>query len=278
MTKSFVREKRIEAGPLVEITLFQRTIVQELRCKEPRKRRKPISRPAQMNWNDQRSKKYAKYLIYANFCKGDYYLTFTYHTDHLPKTPDDAKKDQENYLRKMKRRYKKANIEFKYMWFTSFQFDDDTGYIKRIHHHVLINAGIGRDEAEQCWSKGSGKKREYLGRTQARIIQPGMNGLEDLAVYLTAQEKWENRQWKKGQKRWSSSKNLVKPFETKNDHKWSKRKLERVGRDENEREEIILKMFPNHILIGDIVSREYDDSGWHVQATLLKIDNHERSG
>nr|WP_232846025.1 hypothetical protein [Enterococcus innesii] len=42
MKKSFVRERRVEAGPYKEIRLYSRTIEQERKCREPRGRRKKL--------------------------------------------------------------------------------------------------------------------------------------------------------------------------------------------------------------------------------------------
>lgn len=271
MRKSFVREKRVEAGPYKHISIYARTLNQELKCKEKgRVRKRPISRPGQLSWNNKKSRKYAAWLIYENFGKDDYYLTFTYSNEQLPKTPDDAIKHQRNTLDKLNRLYKKNDKELKYIWFTSYQFNDDTGYIKRIHHHAIINGGVNRDDVESCWSIG--RKRVPLGRTQARLVQPGINGLQELANYLTNQEQWENRQWKKSKKRWSRSRNLKKPTETINDSYWSIRKLEKVGLSTDAGEEILLKRFPNHRLLSEPKIKHIKESGWYIEVELLKFE------
>lgn len=279
MRKSFVREKRVYAGAsFMEVSLFTRTAEQEKYAKGVngnRKRKKKVSRPAQNNLNQRNSKRYAKLLVYTNFSRNDYYLTFTYDEKHLPKTPAEAKKHQDNTVKKLQRLYKKNNKELKYMWFTSYQYNDDTGYIQRIHHHVLINGGINRDDVEDCWSLGRGKKKERMGRTQARRVQPGENGIDELINYLTGQEKWENRQWKKGQKRYSASQNLIKPSETKNDYKWSLKKLEAIGNSNDAGEEMILKRFPGYRIVNDPKPKHYDELGWYVQYELMKIKDWE---
>lgn len=277
MTRSFVREKKTVAGSYMEVDLYLRTWQQEMKCKEPRGRRRKLTRPAQRNWNDKKSKKYAKLLIYTNFGENDYYLTLTYDSKHLPKIPAEAKRQQDNVLKKLKRLYQKHGVEMKYMWFTEYQFDDDEGFIKRIHHHVIINSGVSRDEVERCWSVGRGKSFEMLGRTQARLIQPNEYGLEELANYVTSQEKHENGRWKKGQRRWSSSQNLEKPYETKNDYKWSQRKLAAVGMATDTGEELFLNQYPEYRVLGDIHAVYFDDSGWHVHVALMKNDKRSDS-
>lgn len=271
--RSFVREKTIHAGDYKELSLYVRTSEQEKANRRSRKRKKKISRPAQRNLNDKNSKQYAKWLLYSNFTEKDYYLTLTYKSKYLPATPDDAKKVIDNFLSKLRRLYKKTNEVLKYMWFTEFQYDDDTGYVKRLHHHVVINRGPSRDSIEECWSVGRGKKKEKLGRTRADLIQMSESGgIHDLAMYLTNQEKHKNGRWKKGQKRWSSSKNLVKPYETKNDHKYSLRKFEKIATSTDAGEEIILQNHQGYQVIGDIKVRHFEDSGWHITVELLKHD------
>lgn len=275
MRRSFVREKRVYAGQkFMEVSLYTRTAEQEKYCQGRnggRKRKQKVSRPAQNNLNDKNSKRYAKLLIFANFKKDDYYLTFTYNDKYLPEKPEDAKKHQDNTLKTLGRLYKRAGVELKYMWFTSYQFDEETGYIKRIHHHVLITGGVNRDDVENAWAFGKGKKREKMGRTQARLIQPGENGLDELARYLTAQDQWESRQWKKGKKRYSGSKNLERPYEVKNDFEWSLRKLDQIGTSTDAGEELILKRFPGYRIVNEPKPKKYDELGWYVQYELIKI-------
>lgn len=271
MSRTFVREKRVEAGPYKHVSIYMRTTNQELKCKEKRRvRKKQIARPAQVTWNNKKSRKYAGWLIYENFGKGDYYLTFTYSNEYLPATPADAMKHQRNTLDKLNRLYKKNGYEFRYIWFTSYQFNDETGYIKRIHHHAIINSGPDRDAVESCWSVG--RKRIPLGRTQARLVQPNANGLQELTNYLTNQEQWENRQWKKSKKRWSASRNLKKPTQSINDHKWSVRKLERVALSNDDGEEELLAKFPQHRLLSQPRIKHIKESGWYIEFELMKYE------
>lgn len=278
MVRSFVREKRIEAGSRMEVSLYVRTMDQELSCKKPRRRKRKLARPAQKNWNSKESKRYAKLLLFTNFGKGDYYLTLTYSDKHHPKTLSQAKRQQDNVLKKMKRLYDKNNQEMKYMWFTEYQFNDDDGFVKRIHHHVILSAGVSRDEIEKCWSKGRGKKLEMFGRTQARIIQPEEDGMEALANYVTSQEKYVNGRWKKGEKRYSCSKNLKKPVEVINDHAWSQRKLEAAAKSSDCGEELLLKRFPGFRIVDGIKAQYFEDSGWHMHVNLIRFDEGGESG
>lgn len=267
--RSFIREKRTHAGDYLEIKLYTRTSKQEKANKSNRKRKRKVSRPVQKNLNHKNSKRYAKLKAYANFAEGDYYVTNTYAPDSLPKTPKEADKVVENYLIRLRRLYRKKNKELKYMTFTSYQFEDETGFIKRIHHHFLFNAEISREEIENVWSTGRGKNKKKIGRTNAKIIQADANGISDLTNYLTNQEKWENRQWRKGAKKWSSSQNLIEPYEVINDHKYSKKKMEQMSRNTEIGEAEIKKQYPNYTILM-AKAEYYDDLGWHMHIELLK--------
>ncbi|MFR2390875.1 rolling circle replication-associated protein [Enterococcus saccharolyticus] len=212
-------------------------------------------------------------FLYANFGERDYYATFTYSNQFLPEKPADAKRDQDNTLKKLKRLYAKEGYELKYMWFTSYQYDEEVGYITRIHHHIVLNHGPSRDDIEQIWSKGRGKKKQPLGRRQVQTIQYDSDGMQGLVNYLTGQEKWENRQWKKGQKRWSKSRNLKEPAETTNDNYWSFRKLNKLGLANDDGAEEILKRFPGYRILGDILKIYDEDRGWYFKVELFRNDD-----
>lgn len=270
---SWVRERTIEGGPFKLFSLYTRTLSQEMALKEPRGRKQKVSNISKQKWNEHWSKKRAELKFYKNFGEGDYYGTWTHNNANMPKRPEDFKKDKENVLKKLHRLYKKEGFVLKYMWFTSYQFSSDEKYVQRIHHHVILSKGPSCDDVEGCWSKGSGKNKKKIGRTDLKIIQPDDDGsLKGLAHYLTHQEKWDGRTWKNMQKRWSTSRNLIEPTETTNDSKWSQRKLAEIGKANDDGVELILSMFPGHKIIGDVYKKYDDDRGWYISAELLQVE------
>ena len=68
---------------------------------------KKVTGLSQARWNQAQSKRKAALFLYANFGEKDYYATFTYSDQFLPEKPADAKRDQENTLKKLKRLYEK---------------------------------------------------------------------------------------------------------------------------------------------------------------------------
>ena len=279
MTRSFVREKRIEAGDYLDVRIYTRTWKQEQQCKEKRVRKKKMTRPPQQAGNQKASREYGKLLLYSNFGKGDFYLTATFTDEMLPKDPEDAKRIQGNVIKKMKRLYKKKGLELKYMWFTEYDYNETDGFKnKRIHFHVVTNAGVDRDELEECFSEGSGKKAKKYGRMDSGRISPDGDGsFETLFNYLTWQEKNVNGKWVKGVKRWSGSQNLIKPEMTTNDSAWSQRKLQTIGKSTDSGEELLKKRFPGYRLVKLPEAKYFEDNGWHVHAILIKENGRNSS-
>ena len=89
--------------------------------------RKGIGRSKNMNptpddvkrVNQRNAETRLRRLINCNFEKNDIHLVLTYKKDERPK-PEEAKKILANFIRRIKRRYKKLGIEFKYIHVTEF--------------------------------------------------------------------------------------------------------------------------------------------------------------
>ena len=91
-------------------------------------------------------------------------------------------------------------------------------------------------------------------------LQPNENGIEGLVNYINKR--------KKGCKKWSTSMNLKKPKEKKNDHKYSFRKLRTLAQTPEDKE-VWRKQYkgyePTKI---DFQYNEY--TGWSVYLRLRK--------
>lgn len=138
------------------------------------------------------AKKLAR-LLNANFYPGDWHCTLTYEGKE-PETAE-AKKELENFIRRMKREYEKQGLEFKWIAVTEFHH-------KRIHHHIVMSYIDERVIARQ-WKrghvnfKGLGRNRNY----------------RKLAEYLVKEtSKTMSEPGSEIRKRWSASRNLVRPI------------------------------------------------------------------
>lgn len=227
--RNFMREKKIYCGKkYMEVDIIPRTIWQEKTVKGKRSKKVKESEPKQKNLNDKNSKRYINQLANGNFGKGDLHVTCTYKDKYLPETQEDAEKEISNFFRRLNNRRKKKGLEpLKYILVTEYiMSDENEDNPTRIHHHILMNKGLGRDEVEELWSKRKKKgekEGESIGFINADRLQPNENGIEGMARYIT-----KVKSKGKGKKKWSSSRNLIRPESRPNDYKYSKRKIERA--------------------------------------------------
>ncbi|TWW13146.1 hypothetical protein LABALGNA3A7_09520 [Dellaglioa algida] len=265
----FIREKKIKCGSnYQEVDIIPRTIEAERNRLGHRIKRKRVSLPKQKNLNDKNAKRYLLQLVNGNFDNRDLHVSLTYSDEFLPKTIEDAKKEVTNYLRRLAARRKKLGLEpLKYIVITEGTRDKNDGYLKRVHHHIIMNGGIDRDEVEDVWSK----KKKTMGWVNARKIQTNENGAEALAIYLTKDPQ--------GKKRWSSSRNLTRPVELEpNDSRYSKRKIEKMAMSNDLGREIFEREFKD-FYIADVRSVYYELTGWHIYLKMWrkeKADANQR--
>lgn len=207
--KPFIRQKVIHCGrqnrktPYIEVDIFP----YNERDRRRRKRKETISPPKQQNLNDKNARRYLGQLIKSNFQQDDIHLLLSYAPENMPATIEEAEHQVQLLIRRLKARYKKAGVRLQYIFIT------EQGSRKgRIHHHVLLNKGIQRDEIEHCWK---------LGFADARRVQENEKGIEQLANYLQKEPA--------GKKRWKSSQGLIRPWVTTSDDKYSRRMIDKMA-------------------------------------------------
>ncbi|MBN2796219.1 MAG: hypothetical protein JXR88_12485 [Clostridia bacterium] len=253
------RIKTIKSGDMLECEIYP------LWKSSKRKRALKIKETsrAQKNLNDKNTKKNIIRLMNTNFTKEDMWATFTYDADHLPEDENQAKKDMQNYIRRLKRIVKKESLEdLKYIYVTEYEFDPEKGK-KRVHHHIVMNFR-NRDLAEEIWDKG--------GRTHARRLQPDDYGLEGMARYITKDPK--------NSKRYTTSRNLKKPTITVADSKMTKRRAEKIAVNENAAPEIFEKWYQGYqfndieVKLSEFISGTY----LYVRMRKSKIEKRKNKG
>lgn len=259
------QEKRLSIGDYQEVDICPVPVEVAKPHSKKKKRKEVLPKPAQANNNDKRSRRYFGLLAKGNFFKGDYYGTFTFSDKHIPRTPEEAKKIfKDTFIRKVRNKYKKAKKELKYLYVMEYQLNESGEAVERIHFHFLMSGGISRDEVEDCWSVGRGKKKEPLGRTNVRIIQPDSDGIEALVRYLKKKPRW-----RKGIKTWSGSRNLEKPVKQVNNTKYTRRKIEKYCLSNDSGYEELAKQYPKyHITKIETVFNEL--KGWHLYLQMIK--------
>lgn len=247
--------KTIISGKYLESEIYPVYIRNE---DTPRKEKGKDSRNCQKNLNDKNSRKRFIRLVNANFGKDDLAIDLTYADGYLP-TEKEARRDIQNYIRRIKRYREKNNLEpLKYVYVVEFIGEDEKGNSKkiRIHHHMIINK-MDRNVVEDLWGKG---------RVQADRLQPDEYGLEGKARYII-------KNFNKGTKRWSASRNLEKPIIRSSNSKLSKRKAEKIAKNENDLKELFEKMYKHKYIFNDckkFINQDY--GGCYIYARMRRIE------
>ena len=109
---------------------------------------------------------------------------------------EEAVKDLGKFLRQLRKIYRAAGTELKYIYL--WEQGKKSG---RTHFHLILNAGpLSRDELEKLWGHG------YANSRRLRLDE---TGLEGLAAYLTKRSRAGQRE--PGKRRWVPSRNLRRP-------------------------------------------------------------------
>lgn len=220
------REKRIYSGKILEVEVYP---VTKQETKQPRRKKTKISTPKQRNLNNKNARKHLSRLINTNFTDKDLVAHVTYRNEELPSSEEEAKRDVVNFIRRIKYYRKKNRItaEFKYIAVIEYKESENEEKV-RMHHHIIITGDMDRDKVEEIWGKGW---------VNTKRLQADEYGYEALAKYISKaipEAKESGR--KKGSKRWTQSRNLQQPIVRVNDHKYTKRKVEKISRCPEDRE------------------------------------------
>lgn len=271
----FVREKKVDCTDYREVDIIPRTESAEKAVKGQRGKRQRVTEPKQKNLNDKNARRYLVQLGNGNFGIGDLHVSGTYSNEHLPATVEEAEGIVSNYLRRIAYRRKKQGLEpLKYILVTEYKFDKTGEQLVRVHHHIIMNGGIDRDDVELMWTKDriNWKKAdndpEYrneikqLGWVNADRLQLNENGIEGLCKYITKDPQ--------GKKRWSSSRNLERPvLLPPADSKYTKKKVEELAKSQDAGKDFFEKKFTDF----NIVSVEpvyYEETGWHIYLKMWR--------
>ncbi|MBP5727050.1 MAG: hypothetical protein J6Y48_08240 [Clostridia bacterium] len=207
------RTRTIKAGTRLEAEVYP--IFGRGQEQTARREKLNITRERQAQLNTLRSKRRLVLLMENNFrYDEDIHVTLTY-AGNEP-TEERSRKDIRNFLMRVKRQREKRGLkELKYI----YTIGHDAG--QRIHVHMVMNGGIGRDELEKMWGKGYANT--------IRLQQTG-HGLQGMANYLYRQnEKARDNGERAGVHMWSGSRNLKKPKPHTSDAKMSNRKVKMVA-------------------------------------------------
>ena len=175
-----------------------------------RRRRCKASSRVQAALNQKNAEKKLTRLAHANFTDSDLALHLTYGSGREPESIDDAERLLGNFIKRLRRRYKKAGLTLKYIRAT--ERGSKNG---RIHHHLLISGGIDRDEIEKLWGLGYANSQ--------RLQFDAESGITGLSHYM-AKERQTYR-------RWSGSRNLTIPEPYEQDGRLSRDDMQELAEE-----------------------------------------------
>lgn len=265
---SFIREKVVHCGSdFIAPEIFPYTGRQQKAVSGPRGKKKKVSEPKQKNLNDKRAKRYFVQLANSNFGEGDLAVHLTYSPEHLPGTYEEAHAIATVFLRRVAYRREKLGLPpLKYLLIT--QMGRKKNGTHRIHHHILMNGGLDRDEVEEMWWKVKGTKKRaavMYGWANADRLKPNDKGIAQMAGYMV--------QDSTGKKHWTQSQNLVKPwYRTPNDKKYTRRQIEKVAKlppDSEDYRKFWERQYKGWTLVDS--ERQYNEqTGWSFYLTMRR--------
>lgn len=244
--RTFVRESVYVCGDYIDgdiFPVFQPAGKRRCKCG-------PTSE-VQERLNQRNAEKKLARLVHANFTGDDMALHLTYGRGQEPETKEEAQRDLQNYLRRVKRRYKKLGVEFKYISCT--EYGKTTG---RIHHHLIISGGMGRDDLEKLWGKGYANSKR---------LQFGEDGVTGLARYMAKDKHFY--------KRWNQSKNLIIPEARQQDGTLNLEDVEEIVEDVEAGTAFqwFEKRYPGFMLVEASWERNCVNRGAYIRFTMRRI-------
>lgn len=158
----------------------------------PGRRRKRChpTKEIQKKLNQRNAEKRLVRTVHMNFTADDLALTITFAQGNEPENENDALRIVQNFLRRLNRRYKKLGLVLKYIM--AIEYGEKNG---RCHAHLIISGGMDRDETEKLWGLGYANTK--------RLQFDADKGITGLAKYTLKDKHFY--------KRWSGSRNLIRP-------------------------------------------------------------------
>ncbi len=214
-------------------------------------RRKPKAKPtpaAQKRVNRRAKENNLIRLLNANFTAKDIAFDLTYRKGEQPETDEQAKKDVQNFLRRLKRYRRAAGLpELKYIAVT-----ERGSRGGRYHHHLVINGGVELSDLAAIWGKGY---------TKAAPLQFDETGLIAKGKYMTKQSLYFRS--------FNASKNLIHPQPTCRDGRLSRRKVQELFESGEDRAEAA-KLYEGYRLAE--AAEFYNDvnGGYYLELRLYK--------
>lgn len=267
------REKIYKCGEYLEAEIYP--VFHQGGGRSRRKARYKPTSAMQARLNQRRAERELTRILNENFRDEDYEMTLTFTDENLPEVYEDALSLAVNYMRRVKRLYAKRGIKG----------------LKRViipgggrfHFHIIMTGGVSREELEKLWKLG------YANSKRLKFCQGGIAGLahyianqfindefdgEDLFggmdIDKETGEVTERRVRKKGARRWSCSKNLVRPEPETRDGRISQGRVEELATVDLESRSAYEKLYPGYIFESAKGYYNPENGGYYIQVMMKK--------
>ena len=225
-----------------------------------RQRKYQVSTPRQRELNNKRAVRYLEALVHSNFGEGDILASLSYSDEYQPKDEKEAKRLFGNFIGRLNYRLHKLGME-NVKWVSVIERGKKSG---RFHHHALLKCGLDRDTIEEIWGYGYGNTK--------RLQNDCRKGLLEVVHYIAKDSK-TIEQRPQNTRKWDSSKNLIKPWDTVNDNPRMMsgkkyRQMKELGESTEDMRRIIEADNPGYELID--VEKEFREefSAWYFFCRL----------
>ena len=244
-----------DLGQLVEIDAYP--------MKKVGRGRRSAWRPttqAQERVNQRRKMREVSRMVNLNFDRSSYMISLDYDDGMYPDSMEEAVRNMQNFIRRLRSIFKKAGAVLKYVYST--ERGSETG---RTHHHMIVSGGVPKEVLLVAWKKSKRCFAEHLEFTE--------NGYSDLAVYTAKkQERWERS--------YTTSKNLIRPEPLPDEDAEAKRINRAFTRSvcedlyaHNLTREQLLDLFPGFKVVdGWTCTYNPYDKGYYIHMRLIRAN------
>ena len=245
------REHRYICGQYMEIEHYP---VFETRRRGRSPKRKPTTETMKRH-NEIVAKRKLIRLAHANFTPDDIRFDLTYNEQHYPESAEEAQKQMQNFLRRLRRYRQKNNLpELKYIAVTEVGKRK-----KRYHHHLMLNCGdMTARKLAELWGKGY---------TTIKPLQFNDTGIVGLAKYFIKAPILG--------KRWLASRNLQQPVEQVRDGRISAKKIREFGQSAEDNRNEIERLYKGYRL-SEIRPYYNDVNGAYYVTVLMRKEVRQR--
>lgn len=273
------REKIYKCGDYIDVQVFPVFAHGNTRRK---KRAKPTSE-MQSRLNQRNAERALIRLLNANFTEDDISVTLTFSEEHLPDSYEEAERRMKNFLRRVKRLRAKLGLsEIKYIIIPG------SG---RYHFHIPMNGGIDDKTLASLWPYGycntihfqfNESGLEGHARYVARQFEEDQYGGRDLLSMLDIDEEtgevseMQNAECKmkrkKGKRRYSCSKNIVRPETEERDGRISAQRVEDMATVDSASRAVFEKLYPGYCFSSCVPYYNQENGGYYLEIRMYRED------